>query len=141
MAPLGRVIDPLLESALVVRHGFCATAEPHFGAEVITAALTRPAVVARYANFERHSVIDSETRYLLANSDNNTSRFMAKREGSGNLQVTVAILVVVGNVAAADPGRLDLDLELVRARGVDGPGFLQRSRVSLGDTGTLGAVR
>lgn len=77
MAPLGWVVDPLLESALVVRNALCTAPEPHLLAQVVTATSADGAITARNTNFESDTVARLEARHPRANGHNDTRRLVA----------------------------------------------------------------
>lgn len=79
MAPLSRVVDAFLKSTLEMWHRFGATSEPHLWTKVISTSLAGPAVVTRDADFESNPVADLIASHGLANGDDDTGRFMAKR--------------------------------------------------------------
>ena len=95
MAPLGWVVDPLLECALVMRHALCATPEPHLLAQIVTAASADGAVSARDTNFQRNAVAHLKAGHPRANGHNDTGRLVAERERHASTEVAIGELLVI----------------------------------------------
>ena len=130
VAPLCGVIDALLEGSLEVRHGLCATPKPHARAEVVSPALAGPTVVAGDADLQCDALANLEARHGLANRHDDPGRLVAQRQRLDGLEIAIAELVVVRDVAAAHARRLDSDLELIGRRVRDGSGFLVQAKSS-----------
>jgi hypothetical protein len=113
VAPLSGVVDAFLERALEVRYRFGATAEPHARAEVISTSLTRPTVVTRHAHLECYALANLEPSDCISNGGDHSRRLVAQRERLHGLEIAVAEVLVVGNVATADTGDFDSDLEFM----------------------------
>lgn len=78
VTPFCGVIDAFLECSLEVRHGLGATSEPHPRAKVISTSLTRPTIVTRHTNFQRHPLANLEAGDSITDSHNDSSRLMAQ---------------------------------------------------------------
>lgn len=77
MTPHSRVIDPLLQSALIVRIGLCAAPESKLLAKVVSTLAADATLAASDANLESHSVAELEASDLRANGDYLARRLMA----------------------------------------------------------------
>lgn len=78
MAPDSRVVDLLLQCALVVRVALGTTPELELLAEVITAFTADATLSARYTDFESHTIADFEAGNLCPDAYNLASRLMSK---------------------------------------------------------------
>ena len=79
MAPVGGMVNLVLECALEVRETLCATPESHLFAEVIATFPADTALSTGNANFQCDPISKLESIHLRANGDNRAGGLMAKR--------------------------------------------------------------
>lgn len=125
VTPDRRVVYPLLQRALEVRHALRAAPEPHLLAEVVPAPPADAAPAARDAHLQGHAVPYLEPAHLGADGRHDAGRLVAERQGRAGAEVPVGELLVVGDVRAADARRPHGDLQLADARLLDDPGLLR----------------
>ena len=126
MTPGRRMIYPLLERSLVMRHALGAAAEPHLLAEVVPPLAADAALAAGDTDLERDAVADLEPGHPRADGHNDAGRLVAERQRRARAQVPVGELLVVGHVGPAYARRPERDLQLAVSRRLEGPGFLRR---------------
>lgn len=117
MAPVGRVVDPLLEGTLGMRKGLCRGAEIHGAADVVAALGAVLAVLAGEADLEGDAVSGAQVGDGIADGDDGAAGLMAEGQRFADDDVAVAVVVEVVQVGAAEAGGLDGDLDLVAGRG------------------------
>ena len=78
VTPDGRVIDPFLESTLVVGDRFRTTPESHLLAKVITTFTTDGALATSHPNFKSYPVTDVKARDLGPYGNDNARGLMAQ---------------------------------------------------------------
>lgn len=140
MTPNRRVVDPLLQRALEVRHALGAAPEPHPLAEVVPALAADAApAAARDAHLEGDAVPHGEppvppppcALLLLggwADRHHDPRRLVAERQRRARAQVAVGELLVVRHVRAADARRPHGHLQLARPGLLEDPGFLLKDK-------------
>lgn len=114
VAPLRWVVYAFLERTLEVRNGFSAAPKSHRRTQVVSSSLTRPAVVARYTDFQCNTLANREALYARPDGHYNASRLMTEAQRLDGLQVTVAEFVVVRHVTPTQACRLDGYLKFAR---------------------------
>ena len=77
MTPDGRVVDPLLEGALIMRDRFGTTPESHLFAKIVTTFTADCALAAGHTNFKGHPVTNVEARHLGPYGNDDTRGFVA----------------------------------------------------------------
>jgi hypothetical protein len=92
------MIDPVLESSLVVRIGLRTTPEPELFAKVVPPFPADAALSASNTNLEGNSIANAETINSWSNSNYLTRGFMAKRERLAGAEIAVGKLLVVRDV-------------------------------------------
>jgi hypothetical protein len=106
----------LLERAFVMRDVFGAAPESQPCAKVISPSIAMPAIVARDADFQRHPVADKISGHAFADSLDRPGRLVPQGQRRTCLEVSIAEMLVVSNVTAADSRASDRDLELAGTR-------------------------
>lgn len=114
----------LLEGALGMGEGLGGAAELHVAADVVAAGAAQLAALAGLADLEGDAVADAQRRDGRAHGRDQAGRLVAQRERLPHHNVPVAEVVVVVQVRAAEPRRLDGHAHVVRARRGQFPLFL-----------------
>jgi len=105
------MVNLLLESSPVVRVRLGATPELHSRADIVPAGTALPTLPTRNANLQRNSI--SNTPFLphaLSHRRDNTGRLMPEDQGSFDNYITVAIVIVIVQVRAAEGCGTDRNL-------------------------------
>jgi hypothetical protein len=102
----------LLKRALVMRDVLGTTSESQFCAEIISPSVACSTRIARDADFQRNSVTDKISSYAFADSLHRPRRLVAQGQRRAGLEVSIAEMLVVGNVTAANSRASHGDLEL-----------------------------
>lgn len=110
------MIYPLLECALEMRKRLARRPKLHVFADIVSAFLTTLALLARKAHFESDFVSGFQTLDRRACFCDNAGGLMAKGERFSDQDVAIAEVRIVVEVAAAEAGGGDADLELICAR-------------------------
>lgn len=118
------MIHPLLQRALEMRETLPATPELDIFADVVAALFAALAGFAGQADFEGHFVAGLEVRDGGARGGDDAGGFVAEGERFADEDVAVAEVRVIMEVAAAEAGRGDVDLDFVGGGWGDGAGFL-----------------
>lgn len=79
MAPDGRMVDLLLESALVVRVALGATPETELFAEIVSPLAADATLSTSYTDFESDAVANFEARDLRPDTYDLACRFVPER--------------------------------------------------------------
>lgn len=125
IAPLGRVVDPLLQRALEMRESLATASELHVFANVVAALGAAGTTPAWQADFESNFVAGLEAGDIGADRSDYACRFVAEGERLADEDVAVAVVGVVVEVAAAEAGGGNADLKFVCLWGLKIAGFLE----------------
>ena len=98
MTPRCWVIDPVLQRTLRMREALRTTPKSHGLANVVSPLLAPLALLARLTDFKRDFVTNIEVLDLGANTNNDTGRLVAEREGLLHDDVAIAVVSVVVQV-------------------------------------------
>lgn len=100
-----------------MRKALRRTAEAHFLAQIVAVFVAACAVLARQADFEGHMVADGEVRDGGPERGHHAGGFVAECEWGAEDEIAIAAVREVVQVAAAEPGGADGDLDFVGGRG------------------------
>ena len=110
MAPRGRVIYLLLESALEMGDGLGAAPESHLLAQVITALAADATLATGNPDLEGDTISNLEAHHRGSNGNHCAGRLVAERKRHAGTQVTIGKLLVIGDIRATDTCSLDSNL-------------------------------
>lgn len=131
VTPNRRMVNPLLQGTLKMRHTLRTTPKPHFLAEIVPSLPTNRALSTWNSHFESHTVTDLEAIHLRPNTDDHTRGFVTQGEGSTSAEVTIGEFLVVGDIRTADACRFYLDLEFACKWFLNGSCFLRGTRLEV----------
>ena len=115
MRPPGRMVDPRLQSALEMRPRRATASKTHVGAEIVALRKTPFARLAWYTAFNSDAVSDFQIN-VGANRDHLARGFVTKTKRLPDLDGSIAAVLVVVNVRAAECCRSHCNLDLIRER-------------------------
>ena len=111
MTPNSRMIDPLLQCPLKMRHTLRTTSKPHLLTEIIPPLPANCALATGNTNFKCHAVANGKAIDACADADDYARGFMTEGERCTGAEIAIGEFLIVGYVGAADTCGLDLDLE------------------------------
>ena len=100
MTPYRRVVDSILERALVVGERFCAAPEPHLLAEVISPPATCRTLSTRDADLQGDAVSHCKATHLGADCYHDPGGLMAQREWLAGTEIAIGEFLVVRHIGA-----------------------------------------
>lgn len=98
VAPDSRMIDPLLESSLVVGVALCAASESHLLAKIVSSLTADATLPAGNPDFEGYPVAYLKASDLGANGNNLSGGLVPEGQRMTSTEVSVCEFLVIGDV-------------------------------------------